>query len=54
MPLHEHCGKPPESLTELTFNGVYTRTAPVMRVGDVFYTHEKLFGENGIDDILGV
>lgn len=33
----------PENLTELVFNGVYSRSAPVLRVGSTFLTSDILF-----------
>lgn len=37
----------PCALTELRINGVFATSAPVLRIGDQFYTVEDLFeGEN--------
>ena len=37
----------PEALTELRINGVFSLSAPILQVGDEFYTVEDLFeGEN--------
>lgn len=33
----------PQSLTELRINGVFTLSAPVLSVGDSFYTVDDLF-----------
>ena len=33
----------PKALTELRFNGVFTVTAPVLQINDIFLTHEELF-----------
>lgn len=33
----------PKALTELRFNGVFTLTAPVLQINDIFLTHEELF-----------
>ena len=33
----------PQALTELRFNGVFTVTAPVLQIKDIFLTHEELF-----------
>ncbi|NJD78844.1 MAG: NrdH-redoxin [Candidatus Methanoperedens sp.] len=39
----------PAALTELRMNGVFTMTAPVMQVGNRFYTSVDLFSQNRID-----
>ncbi len=39
----------PEALTELRMNGVYAMAAPVMQVGDKFYTSLVLFPDNKIN-----
>ena len=37
----------PEALTELRINGVFSLSAPILQIGDEFYTVEDLFeGEN--------
>jgi len=33
----------PKALTELRFNGIFTLTAPVLQINDIFLTHEELF-----------
>lgn len=33
----------PENLTELIFNGIFTRAAPVLRAGSSFLTSESMF-----------
>ena len=33
----------PQALTELRFNGVFTVTAPVLQINDIFLTYEELF-----------
>lgn len=38
----------PSSLTELRINGIFTLSAPVLQIGDVFYTTEDLFEGNVI------
>jgi len=45
----------PEALTELRFNGVFTVTAPVLQINDIFLTHEDLFRGEEVDSekILG-
>jgi glutaredoxin-like protein NrdH len=45
----------PEALTELHFNGIFTVTAPVLQINDIFLTHEDLFrGEEvNSEKILG-
>ncbi|MBC7084845.1 MAG: NrdH-redoxin [Methanomethylovorans sp.] len=37
----------PEALTELRINGVFTLTAPVLQIGEEFFTHDDLF--NGME-----
>jgi glutaredoxin-like protein NrdH len=46
----------PEALTELRFNGVFTVTAPVLQINDIFLTHEELFirEEINTEKILGI
>jgi glutaredoxin len=48
----------PEALTELSFNGVYSLTAPVLQVDDTFLTSEKIFEGNAvresIDTLVGI
>jgi len=46
----------PKALTELRFNGVFTLTAPVLQINDIFLTHEELFiGEEvNTAKILGI
>ncbi len=46
----------PKALTELHFNGVFTVTAPVLQINDIFLTHEELFiGEEvNTEKILGI
>jgi len=46
----------PKALTELRFNGVFTLTAPVLQINDIFLTHEELFiGEEvNTEKILGI
>lgn len=41
----------PEALTELRVNGVFTLTAPVLQVGDMFYTVEELFSGDNIKNL---
>jgi len=41
----------PEALTELRINGVFTLSAPVLQVGDSFYTTDDLFDGEKIKDI---
>jgi predicted thioredoxin/glutaredoxin len=37
----------PEALTELRINGIFSLSAPILQVGEKFYTVEDLFdGEN--------
>lgn len=36
----------PESLTELSVNGVFTLSAPVLQIDEKFYTSRDLFKEN--------
>jgi glutaredoxin len=40
-----------EALTELRINGVFTLSAPVLQVDDVFYTVEDLFEGEMIKDL---
>lgn len=40
----------PEALTELRFNGVFSITAPVLQVGDVFFTHEEIFEKGEVKE----
>jgi len=43
----------PEALTELRINGVFSLSAPILRVGDEFYTMKDLFkGDNLIRETL--
>jgi len=39
----------PAALTELRMNGVFTMSAPVLQIGNRFYTSRELFSENSID-----
>ncbi len=39
----------PEALTELSMNGVFTTSAPVLQVGKEFYTSNELFKENKLN-----
>ncbi len=39
----------PAALTELRMNGVFTMTAPVLQVGNMFYTYKELFNQDKID-----
>ncbi len=39
----------PAALTELRMNGVFTMSAPVMQIGNRFYTATDLFSQNRID-----
>lgn len=39
----------PEALTELRMNGVFTMAAPVLQVGNRFYTYNDLFTGDEID-----
>ena len=41
----------PEALTELRINGVFTLSAPVLQVGDSFYTTDDLFDGEKIKDL---
>ena len=44
-----------DALTELRFNGVFTLNAPVLQVGEEFYTSDQLFnGDQFKQDLLGV
>jgi len=47
---------PPEALTELRFNGVFTVTAPVLQINETFLTYEDIFhGEEvNSEKILGI
>lgn len=40
----------PESLTELRVNGVFVNEAPVLQVGDDFYTSADLFPTGKLDE----
>ncbi|MFA5452017.1 MAG: hypothetical protein WC248_00370 [Candidatus Methanomethylophilaceae archaeon] len=43
----------PEALTELRINGVFSLSAPILQVGEDFYTVEDLFkGDNLIRETL--
>lgn len=43
----------PEALTELRINGVFSLSAPILQVGENFYTVEDLFkGDNLIRETL--
>ena len=37
-----------EAQTELRFNGVFTVNAPVLQVGDDFFTSDQIFNGNSI------
>jgi glutaredoxin len=39
----------PAALTELRMNGVFTMSAPVLQIGDRFYTVSDIFSQNRID-----
>lgn len=39
----------PAALTELRMNGVFTMAAPVLQIGDKFYTTRDMFKQDGID-----
>ncbi|VVB90142.1 Glutaredoxin [uncultured archaeon] len=39
----------PAALTELRMNGVYTMAAPVLQIGDKFYTTRDLFSQDRVD-----
>ncbi len=39
----------PAALTELRMNGVFTMSAPVLQIGDRFYTVGDIFSQNRID-----
>ena len=41
----------PDALTELRVNGVFTLAAPVLQVGENFYTVEDLFKGDTLSDI---
>ncbi len=41
----------PEALTELRINGVFTLSAPVLQVDDIFYTIDDLFDGERIKDL---
>ena len=41
----------PEALTELRVNGVFVLSAPVLQVGEKFYTVEDLFDGDSIKDL---
>jgi glutaredoxin len=38
-----------EGLTEITIGGVFTREAPVLRVGEKFYPSKMLFKQGKLD-----
>ena len=40
----------PESLTELRVNGVFVNEAPVLQVGDDFYTSADMFPTGKLDE----
>ena len=37
----------PEALTELRMCGIFTISAPILQIGDSFFTSNDLFDENG-------
>ena len=39
----------PAALTELRMNGVFTMSAPVLQIGNSFYTYRELFSQDRID-----
>ena len=39
----------PAALTELRMNGVFTMSAPVLQIGNSYYTHKELFSQDRID-----
>lgn len=41
----------PEALTELRINGIFTLSAPVLQIGDQFYTVDDLFQGEDIKDL---
>jgi glutaredoxin len=41
----------PEALTELRVNGVFTLAAPVLQIGDKFYTVDDLFNGETLKDL---
>jgi glutaredoxin len=44
----------PEALTELRVNGVFTLSAPVLQVGESFFTVEDLFEGEKLKDLKKV
>jgi len=44
----------PEALTELRVSGVFTLTAPVLQVGEEFFTVEDLFEGDNLKDLEGM
>lgn len=43
-----------EALTELRINGVFTLSAPVLMVGDDFFTVDELFDGDAVRDLEGM
>lgn len=39
----------PEALTELSMNGVFTMSAPILQIGNRFYTYNELFTDGKIN-----
>lgn len=48
IPFEEAEMSTPEALTELRFNGVFSLTAPVLQINDIFLTTAQIFDENSI------
>jgi glutaredoxin len=40
----------PSALTELRMNGVFTMAAPVLQIGNKFYTYNEMFSQDRIDN----
>ncbi len=40
----------PSALTELRMNGVFTMAAPVLQIGNKFYTYKEMFSQDRIDN----
>ncbi|NLI62912.1 MAG: NrdH-redoxin [Methanosarcinaceae archaeon] len=41
-----------DSLTELAMNNIFTNAAPVLKIGDDFFTSDKLFKEMNVNESL--
>jgi glutaredoxin len=46
---HEKDMTTPEAMTELTMNNVFTMSAPVLKIRDIFYTTNELIKDDAID-----